>query len=360
MDENTRKSDHINELNAKLYMANKQVDELSKAPSSKKKRVAQANNPITLILRDTVKEKVWRSLKFVSSDKQMKQLAIITLKASGIYGKFDENGQLTQDGIQFIEDHASEINTILNEHRSNCQTAMKDVCMAYMKNKNLKEMPSDAEFMKIIERSKDVDKDLFAWWWEEYMPKAAGSAKIWNKKLKYYGRLSDHAPPNNPYQVYITPSTEAWGLLLILNCRQRWPKLLELKAKSSDRITYVTSAKKGTEKAGTIYIDLHQSPEFQGKYTKSDSGQKQFGGWSTEGLKKYTELMKKNKEARAKMETTVLEEEILGMLRKKNGIKGNTAEENEKFKSGNPNELVVDEEIEDLFDMDEYEDITSV
>ena len=53
MDENTRKSDHINELNAKLYLANKQVDELSKARSSKKKRVAQANNPITLILRDT-------------------------------------------------------------------------------------------------------------------------------------------------------------------------------------------------------------------------------------------------------------------------------------------------------------------
>ena len=70
--------------------------------------------------------------------------------------------------------------------------------------------------------------------------------------------------------------------------------------------------------------------------------------------------MKKNKEARAKMETTVLEEEILGMLRTKNGIKGNTAEENEKFKSGNPNELVVDEEIEDLFDMDEYEDIAMV
>ena len=360
MDDNSRKADHINQLNAQLFMAKRQVDELSKAPSSKKKRVAQANNAITVILRDTVKEKVWRSLKFVSSEKQMRQLAIIALKHSQLYGHFTEDGQLTQTGAQFIEDHASEINTILNEHRSYCQTAMKDVCMAYMKDNDLKAMPSPVEFTKIITRTKNVDKKLFAWWWEEYMPKAAGSAKIWNKKVKYFGLLSTHAPPNNPNQVYITPSTEAWGLLLIMNCRLRWPKLLEHKAKSSDRICYTTSAKKGQEKAGTTYIDLTQNPEFQGLYTKADSGQKQFGGWSTQGLKQYADLIKSNKLARAKPETILLEQEILSMLREKNGIQGDTAEEHEKLKSGNLNALAADEEIEDLFDMDEIGDIADV
>ena len=79
------------------------------------------------------------------------------------------------------------INKILNDYCSYCQMAMKDVCMAYMKNNNLKELPANAEFMKIITCAKDMDKELFAWWWDEYMPKAAGSSKVWNKKIKYFG-----------------------------------------------------------------------------------------------------------------------------------------------------------------------------
>ena len=126
------------------------------------------------------------------------------------------------------------------------------------------------------------------------MPKTISNSKFWNDKIKFFGHLSTHTPPEKPKEVYITPSTEAWGLLLIENCRERWPKLMAQKAESSAQIVYVKSSKTKV-KPGTVAINVSDDPNYVGKYTKNDSGQKKFGGWSNEGFKRFAELVKINK-----------------------------------------------------------------
>ena len=357
--ENKVKSEQIDVLQAQLRQAQKQNEELLAAPAAKKARLSKNDSAVTLLLRDTFKERVWRSIKFISSEKQMQQLTILTLKKANLTGKFTPQGHLTPEGVNFVDDYGWTINKILNDHRSYCQNAMKDVCIAYLKDKGLKALPSNAQFTKILTRDPKCDKDLFAWWWDVYMPKAAGTAKTWNKKVRYFGLLSTHAPPGSPKDVFITPSTEAFGLLLIMNCRDRWPKLMALKEKNSARITYVKS-KTATAKANTTIINVNDNPDYLGKYTKTDAGQRKFGGWSAEGLNVFKELTLKNKEARAKATTPALEQEILDKLRKANEITGDTWEEYKKASSGDDDEVMATEEIDGLFDMDELGDFEAV
>ena len=359
MQENKVKTEQIDSLNAQILVLQNRNKDLSEGGPRKKARTVVSDSAVGALLRDTFKEKVWRTIKFISSEKQLNLLTVFTLKKANLQGKFTSSGQVTHEGAAFIENYCWTVNKILNDHRSYAQNAMKDVCIAWLKDNDKKTLPKNEEFMKIITRDKKVDKDLFCWWWDQYMPRAAGSQRVWNKKIKYFGTISEHAPPGNPKDVYITPSTEAWGLLLIMNCRDRWPKLMELKNNTSNRITYTKSAASKT-KAGITLVNVNDDPGFLGKYTKSDAGQKKFGGWSAEGLQLYKELVAKNKEARQKPTTKALEAEILEMLRTENDIQGDNWEEHKKLLAGETPETEAMEEIDGLFDTDELGDIEAV
>jgi hypothetical protein len=213
----------------------------------------------------------------MSSEKQQQELAIMTIRTSGLLKQFGNPADLTNECAHVIQKFKDKIGKLLNDHRSYCQTSMKDVCMTYMQDKKVRELPPNEEFLKIITHDPTVDMDLFAWWWSKYMPKAAGTAKAWNQKIKYFGLLSAHAPPGRPHEKYITPSTEAWGLLLIQNCRTRWPKIMALKANSSNKITY-TKGSFRPKKSGIQHVNIASDPGFVGKYTKADAGQQKFGG----------------------------------------------------------------------------------
>ena len=352
MSKSEAQASQIDELQARLIAAEAKNVALAAIGSRRGGHVTKLDTQVTVLLRETVKDKVWRMIKFISSDKQMDQLAYVTLKKSGLAGKFDADGSLNEDGQHFIEENKVTINKIVNDHRSYCQTQMKEACLTWMKDNKATALPSNTEFLKILSRDPSVDKDLFAWWWSEYMPKAIGNSKFWNDKIKFFGHLSTHAPPEKPKEVYITPSTEAWGLLLIENCRERWPKLMAQKAESSAQIVYVKSSKTQV-KPGTIAINVSDDPSYVGKYTKNDSGQKKFGGWSNEGLKRFAQLVKINKEGRAKATTAALEEEVLLTLRTKHGITGANWKEHKIGLKGTKSTVEVAEEIEGLIDMDE-------
>ena len=353
-----QKSEQIDNLQAELLKQKAKTDELISKNTVKRSR-GTVHNLVLVLLRDTLKNEVWRVMKFISSKNQMRTLAIFTVKKSGLKDKFNQDGQLTPEGLDFVEKHEIRISKMLNEQRSSCQSAMKDVCLAYMKDKGVDKLPPQDEILKILRRDKDLDKDLFIWWWTEYMPKAAGSARVWTKQLYYFGRLCDHAPQNDKTKVYITPSTEAWGALLMDNCRKRWPKLMALKAKSSGKIMYCKNDN-FDNKVGFKHVNVASDPDFAGKYTKVDLGQRKYGGWSKEGLKYYTTLVKMNKEARAKPATKVLEDEILKTIRTRHGITGSNWAEYKKQTSGSQAVIDVDDKVKGLFDMDDLGGIEAI
>ena len=211
------KSAKIGSLQAELIQEKAKMAAIVNSVAPKRSR-SKAHSSVQMLLQESVKNEVWRVMKFISSESQMRILASFTLKQANLTGKFDKKGQLTEEGVAFVEQNELLINKMLNKHRSYCHMAMKDVCIAYMRDKKVKQLPPQEAFEKILRRDKDLDEELFIWWWTKYMPKAARSAHIWNKTVYYFGQLSDHAPPNDPKKKYITPSTEAWGAILMDNC----------------------------------------------------------------------------------------------------------------------------------------------
>ena len=99
---------------------------------------------------------------------------------------------------------------------------------------------------------------------------------------------------------------------------------MEQKAKLSGRIVYVKLGSEKPQKPGEIRINIKDHPEFVGKHTKNDSGQKQFGGWETAGLQWFITLMKMNYTARNvhEVRTAQIEAKVLEQIREANGITG--------------------------------------
>jgi hypothetical protein len=322
------------------------------ATSGKKK---SPNLPETtkLFLRPHFKEKVWRLIKFVSSDKQLAQMATYYLKTSALAsGKFTKAGKLSPSGAQWVENYADTLSKILNDFRSSCQNNLKKVCFSYMKAKKVSKMPKIDEFLKIIARDPDLDKELFIWWWTEFMPKASGSSRLWNKQVYCFGTLSSMAPPSTPNEPYITASTEAFGVLVLENCASRWPALLGVDKEGKAGVIQYTK-RDMPDKKGSNRISTTRNPEFMGKYTRSDLGQKKFGGWSKEGLQRFAELCKIAKEGRQKETTEALETDVLVMIRDENEIQGSNWTEHSNIQKGVIPEGGEENEIDGLFELDE-------
>ena len=347
-------------LKAKLTALESKNKELKSNPKSKKNRFNAIDAGIQVLVRDTIRDQIWRTVKFISSDQQVKMLTTLTLKKTGFSNKFEEDGKkLTKEGEEWVEEHSAFCLSQLCILRSYCQNLMKDTCIQWMKDNKVNELPSLEELMKIIRRDPDCDKELFVWYWDVFIEKCTASAKVWNEKIKHFGLISTHAPPNAPGNVYITPSTEAFGVLVMENCRTRWPKLMEVKGTSSKPIRYY-SGDVAPKSAGKEYVNVKTDPEYMGKYTKVDAGNKKFGGWTQEGLLLYKNLVKDNKIGRAKDTTTKLEKEILDMIRKKHNVQGNTYEEYQQHLKGDKPEAVELQEVEGLIDMDDFDDIVQV
>ena len=146
-------------------------------------------------------------------------------------------------------------------------------------------------------------------------------------------------------------------MLLLENCHERWPDLTARKAANPrKKITY---CKKDVDDPTNLpdreYVNLENERTFRGRYTSTDHGQKKFGGWSNEGLRRYLELRQMCREARAKPETRELELAILQRVRQINGVTSNSWEEHRrKLGRKTPTAVANDPNaITGLFDPDE-------
>ena len=89
----------------------------------------------------------------------------------------------------------------------------------------------------------------------------------------------------------ITLETEAFGLLVSENYYKKWPELKCLEdstARNGKKSQEVKNKKDEHEDNTTtffFYEDEH--PSLKMKYTDPSVGQKEYGGWMTEGIKRY-------------------------------------------------------------------------
>jgi hypothetical protein len=308
-------SQKIAELNAKVAQLQQEKSVTNAAPKRKKART-DLDKTILTVLRETIKRHVWAKIKFVTSDIQKTHFALAVLKASEINDLFtkDEPPKPTQQGYEYANKYGDDLVKELNDIRSYAGGRMKDSIFDWMDVNGVTEIPALEEYQKLLTRDPTVNEDLFVWYWKDYLPRCCAGAKIWNDQTKYYGLISTHAPPKTPDQPYITPSTEAWGILWIENTYTRLPKLRqESKANKGKKNVYVNEDKEDTGEVH--YINKKADPDFVGKWTQMDSGQSLYGGWAKEGIDRYKELIALNVEARAKPTTKALETKIYKKVR---------------------------------------------
>ena len=272
------------------------------------------------------KDVVWKIVKFLKSSEQIFDATGVVMSNIPELQKYmllDDEEMVKKWQGKYAEAYGDIITKALNSHRSDRQQGLRT---AYIERSKLgKKLPTPAELLQIVKR-KNIDPvknpdnyDLFLWYWEVLLTKVAGGSR-WGHSQKYYGRISDHAPPDDAKNPYITVGDEAMVVLMWENCGQRFPYA-------------VKCLKEGTK-------ENKDAPEYQSKYSDSTCGQDKFGGWNAAGRIRFKELKRgiaKSKKLRAEaikeIETKALkdlQEKHKINLDKKSGRKGRTVKDYEE------------------------------
>ena len=222
-----------------------------------------------------------------NSVSQLTLAAQYTAQTCELDNLVDAHGQLNPHGEVFADKNEPVVYKMLNTLIQTTQSQLGDVAVNWLLTNKRKELPPASEIEKILRRDVDLNKELFDWWWTDYIPKACGAADIWSDQRKYFGMLSIHGLVADPNNVFVSASTEAWAGLVMENCRSRWPAVMHLRSEGNlGRSQYHTKLVEHPIK-DVIYINLTEHTDYQGKYMDPDSGQVPFGGWSFEGLLKF-------------------------------------------------------------------------
>ena len=81
--------------------------------------------------------------------------------------------------------------------------------------------------------------------------------------------------------------------------------------------------------------DTGTTPRLKGKYTGKSSGHCKYGGWSTDGIKRFNELRKLVEEDRACPQAETMEKELLEFCRSQSKGGRNNGRETPQVEQGN-------------------------
>lgn len=121
------------------------------------------------------------------------------------------------------------------------------------------------------------DRALFLWYYDQYLPAVAGK-DYWGTKIRWYNLPTDLMKVGGEQKVILTVTSEAFGLLIYENCREKWMKIFDAKKKDSD-FEIPRSKDEGAE-------------EYYAKWSDANAGNVKFGGWAEEAFDRFDALKK--------------------------------------------------------------------
>ena len=309
------------------------------------------SDPIPKLIRGAIKDVVWRTKKFVTSEAQEVALAKDVYAAIDIKDKGAEGHEEA-----FIERYRSKCTELLNGQRSYVQgNAVKGAANDWMENIEAI-LPEVSEILACLSRSAPPEgeealarwKKVWVWYWDVYLPFIAGNKFHWNESKRHYECISESAVVGSgdvkpsaakkakkagkktpQVALNVPPSTEAFAMVMFENCRTKWMEEYPVKIAHPGKNSRSLKRKQGHE--GLAYavdgrfLNFYDK-KFKGIYTQNDSGHAKFGGWKVEGIKKFIEYRKESVMARTgkerKANTLALEAQILALVREKHGVVG--------------------------------------
>jgi hypothetical protein len=248
------------------------------APRQQKKHVAERIGIL-------VKGPIFRKMKIVSSDRMLEKAIKIVVEAEG-----------PTDPEEFIRIYKTCIVGGINAKRSSCEQAGQRIVKKLLSRKGYTtdvdlDPPYSVEtLLKLRQSVTEHEKEAFRWFIGDFVASVSGN-KVWGRK-KYYNRVSEAVIDRGGNDLVVTPSDEAFALLIYENYIEKWIVRYHLE-------------RRGEKADGNI----------KGKYTSSINNECMYGGWSAEGIARYNELSEKVILDRQSEQAKAAEDAVLLALR---------------------------------------------
>jgi hypothetical protein len=255
-------------------------------------------------VEQVTKSILWRTTKFMTCPEDLANAVDKVIVAGGFC-----DGMSATMRDSFAVTYAQIVKKALNSQRNYLTQELKKIAFKVFLDKGLELPKPDVILSCAIRQVPDANKPKFKLYWTQVL-RTLVDAKIWSKDVFYYTTpLAARMDPNDAKSKKLfAVSHEAMLCVVWDNNWKKW----------QDQYAFAQNPdNKGKSQ-----------PNLPGKWTRSDTGQAEWGGWSTDGLKAFNHYKKTIREGReGRMdEIRAYESKILGELRRDVGIEADSHE----------------------------------
>jgi hypothetical protein len=278
------------------------------------------------LVADSTKEDFFKIAKFIATDTQLENATGIVLDYLDLKDFQDLEGkELERYRKVWIEAHKEIVRITMNEWRNYIQGELyKLFKLQNSKDGGLDELPTADQILNIAKRSGmkkgadanyDRNMELLVGYWDLMIPKVAGH-RDWSPGKRHHLLMSFARRNNNPHEsLHVTPSDEAFLVVLWENCYNRWIYEDEKSNWTDEQKAADAKAAAEAKAKGKAYVP---DPRAVPPYTNPKGGVSKYGGWNKAGRKRYREVLDIIIESKKKSYLEAIEKEALALVRAKN------------------------------------------
>ena len=305
--ENVQKENQ--ELKLELRRIQKKL-KLDRTGGSGRPIVAGTNRAMQREVHKCTKQKLWKICKFLRSQGKLDKATKFVMEKLQL-AEMDglEGSDLVDAQETWKATFSKSVRTALNKQRNYVQQELRELMEKEVFQKGKEdEFPDEKQILDIAMRNKlddDTPKEeralyekLFDNYWNILMPKVAGHF-AWGPNKRHYELMSS-GKEDDDSENYVSPSDEAFLVLIWLNCYKKWRYQELLKRDEPEK-------------------ELEEDhDDVKTPCTDAKGGQKTFGGWNEAGITKFRELEKAIKENRETEKKYIeeVEQQALERIRK--------------------------------------------
>jgi hypothetical protein len=295
-----RAKDQVYIANLDATVKELQMDKTKRLSKSKAQKL-KLSAEITSKVEEVTKTILWRATKFMTCPEDLDT----GVEKVVVAGNFcDGMNQQMKDSFGIT--CATVIKKTINSARNYLTQELKKIAMKLFLEKDLPLPTTDVLLGCAMRQVHDDNKPKFKLYWTKFL-RTLVEAKVWAKDIFYCTTpLRARMDPSDPKSLKLfTVSHEAMICVVWENNWQKW----------QDQCAHVKA-------------NGGKQPNLPGKWTRSDAGQSEWGGWSEEGLRSCNDYKKRIRDGRRgrKDEIIAFEDSILAEMRKEVGIEADDHE----------------------------------
>ena len=301
-------------------------DSILSAKRSKNGKLKTYHSAMEALVTDATKNDFFKIAKFIANDEQLENATAMVLDFLDLQDFEDlEGSELDRARNVWVESHKEIVRNTMNDWRNYIQGELfKLFKLLNSKEGGLNEVPNADQILNIAKRSGmqkgtdnyDANMQLLVGYWDQMIPKVAGH-KDWGPGKRHH-LLMSFAHRNNDAResLHVTPSDEAFLVVLWENCYKRWVYEDEKSKWTKEQKAADAKAAAEAKEKGKDYVpDARAVPP----YTNPKGGVSKYGGWNKAGRKRYREVLDIIIESKKKPYLEAIEKEALALVRAKHG-----------------------------------------